>query len=221
MLSRNAVVRAFGEIVECGAADRFNANEVVPAQVMESAVRVRDGALNQYLRGEVSVNQNDEESVDITFNRQLLGWHYGWKSSKHTCDALHCFRVSIFQQEPYLEDAPLTYYGYACSPGFQIYSRRRQRGMVDPAAASSVGINKPGKRPSLPVPFKGDDGDDDDDDDDDEQQRPIGQALAPPPSKRVKTAPARQQQQQQQQSPLDGPDPLALSTADHQVAASS
>mmetsp|Transcript_5741 Transcript_5741/g.10757 ORF Transcript_5741/g.10757 Transcript_5741/m.10757 type:complete len:248 (-) Transcript_5741:143-886(-) len=127
------VIRAYGEFIECGADDELIVGTRIKGHDAAEKERRKTEPLKPWLKGQVQLEEDG--SVTVMFNQMLLGWHYGWASTKHTCDALHCFKVSLFRVVPQSED--LEYLGSAQGPPFQIYSRRRQRGNVDPAAAST------------------------------------------------------------------------------------
>jgi hypothetical protein len=46
----------------------------------------------------------DENYLECTqcfeFNRELLGWHYGWTSNKHRADDQHIFAISVYHRRP-------------------------------------------------------------------------------------------------------------------------
>jgi len=89
--------------------------------------RSRANPLRDWVRGEVS--EAGPDKITVMVNRSLLGWHYGWVSSKHTCDAMHCFKVHLFVLDQPREE--LSYVGSVESPSFQLFSRRRQAMMME------------------------------------------------------------------------------------------
>lgn len=108
---------------------------------MKRLERTRAAPTLPYLKGDVA--KLSANTYQISFNSQLLGWHYQWVSTKHTCDAFHLFRAYIFVESAGEVDpsAPtLTYVGCGDSPRFQLYSRRRQRGAAASKAKAGTAV---------------------------------------------------------------------------------
>eukprot|EP00514_Thraustochytrium_sp_LLF1b_P007653 CAMPEP_0184535612 /NCGR_PEP_ID=MMETSP0198_2-20121128/15988_1 /TAXON_ID=1112570 /ORGANISM="Thraustochytrium sp., Strain LLF1b" /LENGTH=237 /DNA_ID=CAMNT_0026928677 /DNA_START=155 /DNA_END=864 /DNA_ORIENTATION=+ len=92
-------------------------------QAMKDQERSRKDPYKPFIRGEVTLVANTQDTYDIFFNRQLLCWNYNWTSTKHTCDALHMFVVRVYTQG--LGSEQIEYAASLRSPVFQLYSRRR------------------------------------------------------------------------------------------------
>mmetsp|Transcript_19064 Transcript_19064/g.31217 ORF Transcript_19064/g.31217 Transcript_19064/m.31217 type:complete len:863 (+) Transcript_19064:435-3023(+) len=122
------LIAAWGEFVEDNSDNQSRAGcKVAMTELMEHE-RTRTKPLEKLLRGEVVVDPSRSDSVKVVFNRQLLGWHYQWVSTKHTCDMFHCFKAHIYYRA--VDSNDLVYAGSVLGPKFQIYSRRRQRGVA-------------------------------------------------------------------------------------------
>eukprot|EP00516_Mucochytrium_quahogii_P001204 CAMPEP_0203759254 /NCGR_PEP_ID=MMETSP0098-20131031/12208_1 /ASSEMBLY_ACC=CAM_ASM_000208 /TAXON_ID=96639 /ORGANISM=" , Strain NY0313808BC1" /LENGTH=819 /DNA_ID=CAMNT_0050652073 /DNA_START=516 /DNA_END=2975 /DNA_ORIENTATION=+ len=120
-LSEDETVRSWGEFVACGADEEHLPGAELTLDDAYKKERNRQNPLRPWIRGEVS---DDDSKVTIVFNRQLLGWHYQWASTKHTCDAFHTYKAHIFILNQ--KTGMLRYIGSIMSPQFQLYSRRRQ-----------------------------------------------------------------------------------------------
>jgi hypothetical protein len=134
--SRAHRVRAWGEFaievphgkiegeppVELHAGDRITAADV---QLNE---RHRDNPMLPWLRAEIDElpSQDGRTRLRLTFNRQLLGWHYSWMSTKHTSETLHVFRALVFLQTPGSDE--MVYVGCLPSSPFRLYTRRKPGG---------------------------------------------------------------------------------------------
>ncbi|GBG29669.1 Hypothetical Protein FCC1311_058902 [Hondaea fermentalgiana] len=133
VLDAETEYRAYGEFIICGTKELMRPNTTLP--LAEAQAKERTAALPKlpWLAGDVRLQ--DDNSFSIAFNRQLGGWHYGWRANKHSCDSYHCFRAYIFKLKA---DSPdLVYVGSVSSPVFQVYSRRRQRGVLKEEAADA------------------------------------------------------------------------------------
>lgn len=164
--SPSIVIRAYGELIEQSRLGHLGLKpgDKLKLQVAQEQERRRESgstssnASAPWLRGDIKVLDETDGTLEMVFNRQLWGWHYEWRGNKHTCDEKHVFRANVFLQAPGSDD--LEFVGSCISPSFQIYSRRRQRGDVDPCAAASVGkyyVKRkhpppPPAPPALPVP---------------------------------------------------------------------
>jgi hypothetical protein len=117
--------------------------------------------LGRYYEGaDVSTNKNwvpapdDENYVECSqcfeFNRELLGWHYGWISNKHRADDPHVFSMAVYHRRPAPcsgsgssslvtpESHSLHLIGQGASPPFRVKSaRRKTRGGGAKKAAGS------------------------------------------------------------------------------------
>mmetsp|Transcript_5323 Transcript_5323/g.9994 ORF Transcript_5323/g.9994 Transcript_5323/m.9994 type:complete len:269 (-) Transcript_5323:70-876(-) len=121
--SSSHVVRAWGEFMEVGSDDQLRPGMATSLQAMKDQERSRKDPYKPFIRGEVTLVANTQDTYDIFFNRQLLCWNYNWTSTKHTCDALHMFVVRVYTQG--LGSEQIEYAASLRSPVFQLYSRRR------------------------------------------------------------------------------------------------
>mmetsp|Transcript_16911 Transcript_16911/g.32998 ORF Transcript_16911/g.32998 Transcript_16911/m.32998 type:complete len:901 (-) Transcript_16911:113-2815(-) len=117
--------RSFGEFIVCGTKELMRPNGTIPLEEAQSKERTASLPKLPWLSGDVRLQDGTE--VSVSFNRQLGGWHYGWRANKHSCDSYHCFRAYIFKLKN--DSDQLIYVGSVSSPVFQVYSRRRQRGV--------------------------------------------------------------------------------------------
>jgi len=129
-------IRAWGEFIVRGTDEEWKLGSEYKLDDLKDKERSRTSPLKPWLRGDISNAklhrvQNDEttegekNSITVLFNQELLGWHYHWVSTKHTCDSYHSFKIHVFLEG---KGNQLTYLGSSLSPQFQLYSRRRQRG---------------------------------------------------------------------------------------------
>jgi len=78
------------------------------------------------LRGDrVVLECSDTKSVFV-FNRDRLGWHYGWASNRKDCNAEHCLKVYVLGPSPRSNDR-LVLCAEKASPSFVLFCRRRRR----------------------------------------------------------------------------------------------
>ena len=67
----------------------------VPCRLLDGLeVRSAANLCSPWIRVEVSWQADDYALLSI--NPDLLGWHYGWKSNKHTRSMKHCLKLFIF-----------------------------------------------------------------------------------------------------------------------------
>lgn len=67
------------------------------------------------------------------FNRDKKGWHYGWASNKHACNAKHTLQAYVV--EPSVKDSQgLVVKHVVQSPTFMLFCRRRRRFAMIPSA---------------------------------------------------------------------------------------
>lgn len=71
----------------------------------------------------------EQNILTVNFNKQLVGWHYGWKGSKHTCNTKHVF--SIFAFRKYAAQGNMVLCKVFNSVPFTVYSRRKAKCRVD------------------------------------------------------------------------------------------
>mmetsp|Transcript_16682 Transcript_16682/g.25084 ORF Transcript_16682/g.25084 Transcript_16682/m.25084 type:complete len:373 (-) Transcript_16682:49-1167(-) len=90
--------------------------------------------LGKYYEGVVGVS--DQGIITCEFNRELLGWHYGWTSNKHRAMERHVFLVAAYRFSPGSEIGELV--GSAYSNPFVLKSARRRL----KSASSSSSITK-------------------------------------------------------------------------------
>jgi len=117
----NYEVRAFGEFLPCGDVPVFRKGDTISESDAMAKCRTREAPLQPWLRGDVGPGEN--EQYEIAFNRHLLGWHYAWRSTKHTCSAQHSFRAYVFVIET--RTSEMVFIGGGSSPEFVVFSRRR------------------------------------------------------------------------------------------------
>ena len=87
-----------------------------------------------WIEGEVldQVEQSDGKVLTrFAFNRDKKGWHYGWASNKHTCNASHALQAYIMQKK---DPNTLVVKGVYQSPTFTLFCRRRRRFSMVPSA---------------------------------------------------------------------------------------
>jgi len=85
---------------------------VIPLTTLAALERSKTEPRNPLIKGEpVSLQELQHELPDFkdvsplkpnerffAFNLETKGWHYGWGSNKHSCNALHCFQVYVFEK---------------------------------------------------------------------------------------------------------------------------
>eukprot|EP00924_Labyrinthula_sp_SR-Ha-C_P014616 snap_masked-scaffold_34-processed-gene-3.27-mRNA-1 protein AED:1.00 eAED:1.00 QI:0/0/0/0/1/1/2/0/805 len=89
---------------------------------LESRERTKKRPLNNLIRGEVvTETSSGSNEVTLIFNREYIGWHYQWVSKKNTNLYFHSFRIRLYS----FDGTRFVLHGVACSPTFQIFSRRK------------------------------------------------------------------------------------------------
>jgi len=120
-------LRCWGEFIACGSGEERLPGAKYTLDEAFQKERTRAEPLRPWIRGEVKDEQDG--SASIVFNRQLLGWHYNWVSTKHTCDSYHVFRAHVFILDQ--NTGILRYVESVSTPQFQLFSRRRQAAMAE------------------------------------------------------------------------------------------
>ena len=77
----------------------------------------------------------------FVFNKDKKGWHYGWASNKHSCNALHVLQAYVMVRAPD-NASTLVVQSVTQSPSFMVFCRRRRRFSMVPSAPIA-----PPKRP--------------------------------------------------------------------------
>jgi len=149
-IPNNTIVRAWGEFVEEGTDDQLRKGEKVNIAKTVAQERSKGSPTLPLLVGEVSFEGAQDGCTQIVFNRQRLGWHYHWTSTKHTCDTYHSFRVRVYFQK-YGSDS-MVYVGALKSPLFQLFSRRRQGAVLQPAVSKKRKLDEAAEE-ALPPPI--------------------------------------------------------------------
>eukprot|EP00516_Mucochytrium_quahogii_P004608 CAMPEP_0203761146 /NCGR_PEP_ID=MMETSP0098-20131031/14299_1 /ASSEMBLY_ACC=CAM_ASM_000208 /TAXON_ID=96639 /ORGANISM=" , Strain NY0313808BC1" /LENGTH=475 /DNA_ID=CAMNT_0050655019 /DNA_START=261 /DNA_END=1688 /DNA_ORIENTATION=+ len=94
---------------------QFGVGTVLPLTKLLSIEKTKSAQLRPWMRGRVVSkelidsfpalqtgkrtklsNTLGKEGRIFAFNMEMKGWHYGWASNKHSCNALHCFQVNVF-----------------------------------------------------------------------------------------------------------------------------
>jgi len=110
--------------------DSFKIGKTYSRKKFIDLERNRQHPKSEYIRGEVTVTA--ENSVVIIFNKDLLGWHYQWTSTKHTAEVFHEFKIVLCKET---KSTTMSVLAVASSPHFQVVSRRRNRDNADSKAA--------------------------------------------------------------------------------------
>ena len=84
--------------------------------------------------------REDSEVVRFIVNSERWGWHYGWTSNVHTCDARHQLCVYFFET---LQEGKLRCIDVVASPEFQIFCSRRRRTPSSPTTVAETEHNFP------------------------------------------------------------------------------
>jgi len=142
---------------------RYSPGEEVAVTSLEALTRNKEHPSRPLIEGEILAERSTPNEVCFEFNRHRRGWHYGWMSNKHSCDALHCLQSYVFVRSAnrpgFLRCAAVFQ-----SPSFRLFCRRRRRFVLTPSAPSQKrsreqmeGTNRsqsfvPVKREKLVVP---------------------------------------------------------------------
>ena len=130
--------RMWVEFVRRNDSPSFAPGERVPLQRLQQMERSKEEPIKPLVRGE----RLDEKCTDTVsafeFNKERRGWHYGWASNKHTCNAEHALQCYVFQ--PTADPSQLLCRLVFQSPTFMLFCRRRRRFTIQPTAP----ISKPG-----------------------------------------------------------------------------
>ena len=136
-------LHAYVEFQKADEAPTFGIGEVVPLGDIRAQTRSKDEPLKPFIKGE-KVNLSELEgpqppagSVVFEFNREKRGWHYGWASNKHTCNASHCLRAYVLEEDERAKDDTGVVRRIVSSPEFMIFCRRRRRFTLVPSAPIS------------------------------------------------------------------------------------
>ncbi len=119
------------DCVELGAVKRLS--EIV------SLTRCKADPFRPWLSGDgkdgklIDSSLSDPETI-VAFNNARKGWHYSWVANKHTCESQHVMRAYVFEKlksSAAASDPCFKLIGFADSPAFTIFCRRRQRQNLD------------------------------------------------------------------------------------------
>ena len=109
-------LRCWGEFCLDTDPDRENVT-LLDAYNLERGTR---NPFQPWIRGKI-----EKEKNEIVFNKDLVGWHYQWQSSKHDSHRVHVFKIYMFALDKVTGEltdlcTPIK------SPQFQLYSRRKR-----------------------------------------------------------------------------------------------
>lgn len=128
----------------------------------ESISRSKEEPLKRWIRGSFVKMARADEAI-FEFNREKRGWHYGWASNKHTCNASHVLVAWIFERS--IEDSNvLIVRGLVESPSFMLFCRRRRRFTLQPSAP----ISQPKRATSRGFVEEGEEEEDDEEEEEEE-----------------------------------------------------
>mmetsp|Transcript_16926 Transcript_16926/g.30295 ORF Transcript_16926/g.30295 Transcript_16926/m.30295 type:complete len:1140 (+) Transcript_16926:338-3757(+) len=125
------------EFVRTDEPPRYHLGERVSMDVLLDLERSKDEPIKPLVRGERLDEKCTESSTSFEFNRERRGWHYGWASNKHTCNAQHTLQCYIFEASEHDPNE------HVCklivrSPSFMLFCRRRRRFTLMPSAPTSA-----------------------------------------------------------------------------------
>ena len=153
----------WAEFVKADDPKAINVGDSISLAEAEERSRSKEEPLKPWIRGVFSQKQHGVSVYE--FNREKRGWHYGWASNKHTCNASHCLVAWVFERSR-LDPEKLICRGIIESPQFMLFCRRRRRFTLVPSAP----IAEPRKSKSSKDFDEEDEDDDFDDEDDDEEE---------------------------------------------------
>jgi len=104
---------------------------------MRSKERNKDEPIKPWVRGDRLDEKCTDTVSSFEFNKDRRGWHYGWTSNKHACNAEHCLQCYVFEVSPHNPDE-LVCRDIFQSPSFMLFCRRRRRFTLEPTAPVAV-----------------------------------------------------------------------------------
>lgn len=181
----------FGEFVSFAPAVTGSARPTVQQQALHLAIgeKVNAKELMALVRDKANPTKPwmEADKLDanrFAFNRDKKGWHYGWASNKHTCNASHVLQAYLF--EPVGGDV-LQVRGIYQSPHFTLFCRRRRRfAMVPSAPIAPPNAKKPeSKRMRQTAIVEDEEEEEEEDEEEDEDDQDDVQQLTISPVERV------------------------------------
>lgn len=88
---------ARAEFVKCDQKGLVELNGVMSYEKMLSFDRSKKQPTKPWVAGEYMPSVSTPQCSIYEFNKDKKGWHYGWASNKHTCNAKHSLQTYIFQ----------------------------------------------------------------------------------------------------------------------------
>ena len=129
----SAKLTVYGEFVPVS--DRqvgMKVEEVVTHEKAKEICRDKTNPTKPWMEGE-PIEMGDGWTR-FAFNRDKKGWHYGWASNKHTCNANHALQAYVMED---LGEDKLIVKGVYQSPQFTLFCRRRRRFALVPLAPTA------------------------------------------------------------------------------------
>jgi len=121
------------EFVKVGEPGLVNVGDVVTREFMASQDRSKAEPTKPWVEGDLVLERSSTHVSVFEFNKDRKGWHYGWASNKHTCNAKHCLLTYVFERNP-KKSNEFTCINSIRSPSFMLYCRRRRRFVSTPSA---------------------------------------------------------------------------------------
>ena len=107
--------------------------------------REKDKPLQPWLKG--TEDESTMEYTRFSFNKAKRGWHYGWASNKHTCNARHVMCAYVFTRSGDYMKCVAKFH----SPPFMLFCRRRRRFTMAP---TNVDVEAPSSKKKSTSPKK-------------------------------------------------------------------
>jgi hypothetical protein len=173
--------RMWVEFVRRNDSPSFAPGERVPLQRLQQMERSKEEPIKPLVRGE----RLDEKCTDTVsafeFNKERRGWHYGWASNKHTCNAEHALQCYVFQ--PTADPSQLLCRLVFQSPTFMLFCRRRRRFTLAPSAPNATPSRRGQKKAATAEDGEEDGEEEEEGDGEEEEEEEEDEEEAGPPAK--------------------------------------
>ncbi|CAK8998408.1 X-ray repair cross-complementing protein 5 (ATP-dependent DNA helicase 2 subunit ku80), partial [Durusdinium trenchii] len=131
----------WAEFVKKGDPQPYTVGQTVLRRKMETQERTKDDPVLPLVRGDRLGDKCTDTISAFEFNKERRGWHYGWASNKHTCNAEHVLQCYVFETN-LRNPSELVCRAIFQSPSFMLFCRRRRRFTIAPSAPAAVPLKR-------------------------------------------------------------------------------
>lgn len=131
----------WAEFVKCGPPVGLKVGERSSLSELVKKERSKDEPTKPWVKGERLTEKCTDLVAVFEFNKDRRGWHYGWASNKHTCNAEHCLQGYVLQTVSPGSDEVVCRAVFQ-SPRFMLFCRRRRRFTMVPSAPVAAPLKR-------------------------------------------------------------------------------